>query len=149
MVVWSQDWQLLMLAKYCQSQLNILTIKMRDLQRKSGIVPVGGATSVPIVNVKNEDEAIAGSAPIGGSSTLDASTQLNPPEPAASVKVRASTRLVDLEELSVKFGIFIHVPWPGSDMVKSLPVRNELLRGMLAFDLIGFQIFDYARHFLI
>ena len=52
-------------------------------------------------------------------------------------------------EIEMKLGIFIHIPWPGSDMVKSLPVRNELLRGMLAFDLIGFQIFDYARHFLI
>ena len=49
----------------------------------------------------------------------------------------------------VKYGIFLHIPWPSSDMIKALPVRNELLRGILCFDLIGFQIFDYARHFLL
>ncbi len=61
---------------------------------------------------------------------------------ACSVSLRASARL------NIKCGLYVHVPWPSSDLLKCLPVRTELLRGMLTFDLVGFQIFDYARHFL-
>ena len=44
--------------------------------------------------------------------------------------------------------MFLHTPWPTSDIVRSLPVRGELLRTILCHDQIGFQIFDYCNHFL-
>lgn len=46
-------------------------------------------------------------------------------------------------------GMFLHTPFPSSDSFKSLPVREELLSGMLSADQIGFQFFAYARNFLV
>ncbi|KAL3834940.1 hypothetical protein ACJIZ3_009676 [Penstemon smallii] len=48
----------------------------------------------------------------------------------------------------VKLGFFLHSPFPSSEIYRTLPVRNELLRALLNADLIGFHTFDYARHFL-
>jgi alpha,alpha-trehalose-phosphate synthase [UDP-forming] len=43
---------------------------------------------------------------------------------------------------------FLHTPWPSSEIFRMLPVRGEILRGLLAADLLGFHTADYARHFL-
>ncbi|XP_061370148.1 probable alpha,alpha-trehalose-phosphate synthase [UDP-forming] 10 isoform X1 [Gastrolobium bilobum] len=48
----------------------------------------------------------------------------------------------------VKLGFFLHSPFPSSEIYRTLPVREEILRGLLNSDLIGFHTFDYARHFL-
>ncbi|KAL8532639.1 hypothetical protein ACS0TY_009012 [Phlomoides rotata] len=48
----------------------------------------------------------------------------------------------------VKLGFFLHSPFPASEVYKTLPVRDEILKGLLNSDLIGFHTFDYARHFL-
>ncbi|KAE8807507.1 alpha,alpha-trehalose-phosphate synthase [Hordeum vulgare] len=48
----------------------------------------------------------------------------------------------------VRLGFFLHSPFPSSEIYKTLPVREELLRALLNADLIGFHTFDYARHFL-
>jgi len=45
-------------------------------------------------------------------------------------------------------GLFIHTPFPSSDVFRSLPSRRELLEAMMESDLLGFHTFDYARHFL-
>ncbi|KAI3800802.1 hypothetical protein L1987_28898 [Smallanthus sonchifolius] len=47
-----------------------------------------------------------------------------------------------------KIGFFLHSPFPSSEVYKTLPMRNEILKGLLNADLIGFHTFDYARHFL-
>ncbi|KAF6151693.1 hypothetical protein GIB67_001976 [Kingdonia uniflora] len=47
-----------------------------------------------------------------------------------------------------KLGFFLHSPFPSSEIYRTLPVRDELLRALLNADLIGFHTFDYARHFL-
>ncbi|CAK7350375.1 unnamed protein product [Dovyalis caffra] len=39
-------------------------------------------------------------------------------------------------------------PFPSSEIYRTLPVREEILRALLNSDLIGFHTFDYARHFL-
>jgi trehalose 6-phosphate synthase/phosphatase len=44
--------------------------------------------------------------------------------------------------------IFLHTPFASSEIFRSLSVHDELLRGMLAADHIGFHLFEYARHFL-
>ncbi|KAJ4951404.1 hypothetical protein NE237_028236 [Protea cynaroides] len=49
---------------------------------------------------------------------------------------------------TVKLGFFLHSPFPSSEIYRTLPVRDELLRALLNADLIGFHTFDYARHFL-
>lgn len=48
----------------------------------------------------------------------------------------------------VKVGFFLHSPFPSSEIYRTLPVRDEMLRALLNADVIGFHTFDYARHFL-
>lgn len=47
-----------------------------------------------------------------------------------------------------KVGIFLHTPFPSSEIFKTLWCREDLLRGMLNADQVGFHLFEYARHFL-
>jgi trehalose 6-phosphate synthase len=49
---------------------------------------------------------------------------------------------------NVKLGFFLHTPFPSSEIYRILPVRVEILQGVLHCDLIGFHTYDYARHFL-
>ncbi|SCU89978.1 LAME_0E06458g1_1 [Lachancea meyersii CBS 8951] len=49
---------------------------------------------------------------------------------------------------NVKLGWFLHTPFPSSEIYRILPVRQEILRGVLSCDLVGFHTYDYARHFL-
>jgi len=44
-------------------------------------------------------------------------------------------------------GFFLHIPFPSFELLRLLPWREEVLRGMLGADLIGFHEYDYARHF--
>ena len=54
----------------------------------------------------------------------------------------------DVKPKNVKFGWFLHTPFPSSEIYRVLPVREELLEGVLSCDLVGFHTYDYARHFL-
>ena len=47
-----------------------------------------------------------------------------------------------------KIGFFLHIPFPSSELFRMLPWREEILRGLLGSDLIGFHSHGYARHFL-
>jgi len=49
---------------------------------------------------------------------------------------------------SVGIGFLLHTPFPSSEVYRVLPVRKQLLQGVLQSDLIGFHTYDYARHFL-
>lgn len=48
----------------------------------------------------------------------------------------------------VSIGFFLHTPFPSSELYRILPVRREILLGLLHCDLVGFHTYDYARHFL-
>ncbi|QCD80444.1 probable alpha,alpha-trehalose-phosphate synthase [UDP-forming] 11 [Vigna unguiculata] len=48
----------------------------------------------------------------------------------------------------VKLGFFLHNTFPSSEIYRTLPVREDILRAFLNCDLVGFHTFDYARHFL-
>ena len=41
-----------------------------------------------------------------------------------------------------RIGFFLHIPFPGFDAFRALPVHRELLESLLAYDLIGFQTRD-------
>ncbi len=45
---------------------------------------------------------------------------------------------------------FIHVPWPDSDYLNTLPnyIKDSILNGLLANDLVGFHIQKYVDNFL-
>tara|TARA_B110000444_G_scaffold25021_1_gene20723 strand:- start:342 stop:2537 length:2196 start_codon:yes stop_codon:yes gene_type:complete len=48
----------------------------------------------------------------------------------------------------VTIGFFLHIPFPSFEIFRIFPKREELLKGMLGADLIGFHTYDYERHFL-
>lgn len=48
---------------------------------------------------------------------------------------------------NIKVGFFLHIPFPSSEVYKTLPVRKEILDGVSYADLIGFHDFSYLRHF--
>ncbi len=41
-----------------------------------------------------------------------------------------------------RIGFFLHIPFPGFDAFRALPVHRELLESLLAYDLVGFQTRD-------
>jgi trehalose 6-phosphate synthase/phosphatase len=45
-------------------------------------------------------------------------------------------------------GFFLHIPFPSYELFRLMPWREEILRGVLGSDLIGFHTYDYVRHFL-
>ena len=49
---------------------------------------------------------------------------------------------------TARVGLSVHTAFPSSEIFRTIPVRDEALRGMLNADLIGFHVFEYARHFL-
>ena len=51
-----------------------------------------------------------------------------------------------VKELTI--GFFLHIPFPSFEVFRLLPWRREILEGLLGADLIGFHVYDYARHFL-
>ncbi|CAL5223978.1 g6589 [Coccomyxa viridis] len=48
----------------------------------------------------------------------------------------------------IRLGLFLHSPFPSSEIFRTFPRREEILRSLLNADLLGFHTFDYARHFM-
>ncbi|MFQ5908090.1 MAG: bifunctional alpha,alpha-trehalose-phosphate synthase (UDP-forming)/trehalose-phosphatase [Thermoplasmata archaeon] len=55
--------------------------------------------------------------------------------------------LIRRELPDVRMGFFLHIPFPSFEIFRLLPWREELLRGVLGADLVGFHTYDYVRHF--
>ncbi len=49
--------------------------------------------------------------------------------------------------LGCPIGFFLHIPFPSAETYRTLPVAEELLRGILGADLIGFHAYEYVSHF--
>ena len=47
-----------------------------------------------------------------------------------------------------KIGYFFHTPFPSSEIWRTMSRREDLLRGILAADQVGFHLYEYARHFV-
>jgi trehalose 6-phosphate synthase/phosphatase len=45
-------------------------------------------------------------------------------------------------------GLFVHTPFPSSEVFRCLPRRKEILDGMLGANLVCFQTYSYSRHFI-
>ncbi|GJP93591.1 alpha,alpha-trehalose-phosphate synthase subunit [Aspergillus niger] len=46
-------------------------------------------------------------------------------------------------------GFSLHTPFPAGDFWRNLPVQKDLLRGLLASDVIGFHTDEYKRNFVL
>lgn len=47
-----------------------------------------------------------------------------------------------------RVGIYLHMAFPSSDVIKILPNHQEFLKSILLCDVIGFHVFQFARNFL-
>jgi trehalose 6-phosphate synthase/phosphatase len=45
-------------------------------------------------------------------------------------------------------GFFLHTPFPSSEIFRCIPQREKLLLGLLGSNMVGFQTYAYARHFI-
>jgi trehalose-6-phosphate synthase len=57
---------------------------------------------------------------------------------------------VDLRRSGVKqsMAYFHHIPFPSPDIFETLPWRGEILRGLMQFDVVGFQTIRDRRNFI-
>lgn len=49
---------------------------------------------------------------------------------------------------NASIGFFLHIPFPSYEVFRTVPWREEILKGILGANLIGFHTYDYERHFL-
>lgn len=49
--------------------------------------------------------------------------------------------------LGCPVGFFLHIPFPAADIYRTLPVADQVLRGLLGADVIGFHAYEYVSHF--
>ena len=56
-------------------------------------------------------------------------------------------QLLRRRELDAAIGYFLHIPFPASETFRTLPMREEVLRGILGADFIGFHAYEYVAHF--
>ena len=63
-----------------------------------------------------------------------------------SLLPRAIRERLNSESPTIIF--FYHVPFPTSEVLRSLPTRTDILKGILAANVVGFHTFDHARHFV-
>ncbi|SNS35433.1 alpha,alpha-trehalose-phosphate synthase (UDP-forming) [Sphingopyxis indica] len=50
--------------------------------------------------------------------------------------------------LKNRLGLFLHIPWPPTRLLVSLPYHERLVRAMLHYDVIGFQSTEWLESFL-
>jgi len=48
---------------------------------------------------------------------------------------------------ALRIGFFLHTPFPSYETFRCIPQRDELLRGVLGANVVGFQTYGYMRHF--
>ncbi len=57
-------------------------------------------------------------------------------------------QMIREQKPGIPIGLFVHIPFPSFEIFRLLPWRQEMIEGMLGADLIGFQTYDYVRHFM-
>lgn len=55
--------------------------------------------------------------------------------------------MIRAERPSARIGFFLHIPYPSFEVFRLLPWREEIARGLLGADLIGFHTYEYIHHF--
>ncbi|MFB6291560.1 MAG: trehalose-6-phosphate synthase [Candidatus Bipolaricaulia bacterium] len=53
-------------------------------------------------------------------------------------------KLVREEIPEAEIGVFLHIPWPPWESYGKIPHREEILRGLMAADLVGLQLEEYV-----
>jgi len=50
--------------------------------------------------------------------------------------------------LANRLGFFLHIPWPPTDLLLSLPIHRRLVEALFCYDVLGFQSQDWLNNFL-
>jgi trehalose 6-phosphate synthase len=61
------------------------------------------------------------------------------------IPLAAELRRAEIEQ---PIGFFLHVPFPGFDVLRTLPGHRELLRALAQYDVVGFQTVQDCENFL-
>jgi len=56
-------------------------------------------------------------------------------------------RMIRQKLPDARIGFFWHIPWPSSEVFRTVPWDREIIEGLLGADLIGFHTAEYVRHF--
>ncbi len=56
--------------------------------------------------------------------------------------------LKEMGASNIVTSLFWHIPWPNPEVFRICPQKKEILEGLLAYDLLGFQIRYHEDHFL-
>jgi trehalose 6-phosphate synthase/phosphatase len=48
---------------------------------------------------------------------------------------------------NARIGYFLHIPFPATEVLRTLPWREPVLEGLLGADILGFHTFRYRSHF--
>ena len=56
-------------------------------------------------------------------------------------------KIIRRQIMNARIGFSMHSPFPSSDIYKMFQYRKMILKSLLCSDVIGFHIFEYARHF--
>ena len=87
----------------------------------------------------------------GGGGSDEAASSTSPPENVIWLQdyhlARCAKYIKEYDE-NIKVSIFWHIPWPNPEIFSICPEKHELLEGLLANDLIGFQIIYHCQNFL-
>lgn len=51
------------------------------------------------------------------------------------------------KNISIRIGFFLHTPFPTTCIYTALPSEEDILKGVLASDMIGFHTDEYRFHF--
>jgi trehalose 6-phosphate synthase len=57
-------------------------------------------------------------------------------------------RLLKAARPDLRVGIFWHIPWPNPEAFRICPWRQEIVKGMLGADVVGFHLQQYCNNFL-
>ena len=57
-------------------------------------------------------------------------------------------RMLKSARSDLRVGIFWHIPWPNPEAFRICPWREQILRGMLGADVVGFHLQQYCNNFL-
>lgn len=158
-MVWVQDYHLMLLPMLLRSMITGESAQGEMVRQELGRVKEGVDDTVVKEVLKMdpgvaqaEDEGVEMLGDVeeeGGEMDVKSSPSKRPPY-ARGMSTFQKQELVAKEKgkEGIRIGFFLHTPFPSSEIYRILPVRREILLGVLQCDLIGFHTYDYARHFL-
>lgn len=57
-------------------------------------------------------------------------------------------RYLKLKAKNLTLGFFLHCAFPSSEVLRCIPIRDDIMVSLLSCHVVSFQIFEYTRHFI-